>query len=241
MPDRTSHKPGTLSWADLATTDQEGAKEFYGGLFGWEYDERAGRRGPDVLDGEARRPLRRGDRDAAARRDRRRASRRTGTSTSPSRTSTRSPASACEAGGTVLAGPFDVFDVGRMSVIAGPDGRGPVPVAAGHEHRRRGRQRAGRAGVGRHRDDGRGGRAGVLRLAARLALRADERGAAVLGDLQRRAHQRRHDRPAARRAVQLVPLLRGRGRRRGDRGGRGGRRQPVPRARSTCPTAVASC
>ena len=39
MPDRTSHTPGTISWADLATTDQEAAKEFYGGLFGWEYDE----------------------------------------------------------------------------------------------------------------------------------------------------------------------------------------------------------
>ena len=39
MPERTSHKPGTLSWADLATTDQEGAKAFYGGLFGWEYED----------------------------------------------------------------------------------------------------------------------------------------------------------------------------------------------------------
>ena len=40
MPERTSHTAGTLSWADLATTDQDAAKAFYGGLFGWEYDDR---------------------------------------------------------------------------------------------------------------------------------------------------------------------------------------------------------
>ena len=39
MPDRTSYKPGTISWTDLATTDQDGAKAFYGGLLGWEYDD----------------------------------------------------------------------------------------------------------------------------------------------------------------------------------------------------------
>ena len=36
MSDRTSYTPGTFSWADLTTTDQEGAKAFYTALFGWE-------------------------------------------------------------------------------------------------------------------------------------------------------------------------------------------------------------
>ena len=39
MPERTSHKPGTISWSDLATSDQDAAKEFYGRLFDWDYDD----------------------------------------------------------------------------------------------------------------------------------------------------------------------------------------------------------
>ena len=35
MPDMTSYDPGTFSWIDLATTDREGAKAFYGQLLGW--------------------------------------------------------------------------------------------------------------------------------------------------------------------------------------------------------------
>jgi predicted enzyme related to lactoylglutathione lyase len=36
MPEFTSYAPGTPSWVDLATSDVAAAKEFYGGLFGWE-------------------------------------------------------------------------------------------------------------------------------------------------------------------------------------------------------------
>ena len=35
MAERTKYSPGTFSWTDLATTDQDGAKQFYGQLFGW--------------------------------------------------------------------------------------------------------------------------------------------------------------------------------------------------------------
>ena len=31
----TRHEPGSFSWAELATSDPRGAKEFYGSLFGW--------------------------------------------------------------------------------------------------------------------------------------------------------------------------------------------------------------
>ena len=121
MGERTSHDPGTISWTDLATTDQDAAKEFYAGLFGWEYDEQP--IGDDTtysmakLDG----------RSAAA--------------ISPQQSSEAeqgipphwnvyvtvedvdaASAAAGEAGGTVLAGPFDVLEVGRMSVIADPAG-----------------------------------------------------------------------------------------------------------------------
>jgi len=35
MPIVSRHAPGTFCWAELYTTDQAGAKAFYGGLFGW--------------------------------------------------------------------------------------------------------------------------------------------------------------------------------------------------------------
>jgi uncharacterized protein len=35
MPERTKYTPGTFSWADVTTTDQDAAKQFYGQLFGW--------------------------------------------------------------------------------------------------------------------------------------------------------------------------------------------------------------
>ncbi|MBA2715437.1 MAG: VOC family protein, partial [Rubrobacteraceae bacterium] len=37
MGKRESYEPGTFCWVDLSTPDSEGAKAFYGGLFGWEF------------------------------------------------------------------------------------------------------------------------------------------------------------------------------------------------------------
>jgi predicted enzyme related to lactoylglutathione lyase len=39
MGKRTEHAPGTFSWVDLATSDGDGAKQFYGDLFGWEFED----------------------------------------------------------------------------------------------------------------------------------------------------------------------------------------------------------
>jgi len=38
MSVRESYKQGTPSWFDLMTTDPAGAQEFYGALFGWQYE-----------------------------------------------------------------------------------------------------------------------------------------------------------------------------------------------------------
>jgi len=35
MPTMTQHAPGTFCWTQLGTTDEEAAKKFYAGLFGW--------------------------------------------------------------------------------------------------------------------------------------------------------------------------------------------------------------
>ena len=42
MGKRESYAPGTFCWVDLATTDADGAKAFYAGLFGWEAEDTAG-------------------------------------------------------------------------------------------------------------------------------------------------------------------------------------------------------
>jgi hypothetical protein len=39
MGKRERYEPGTLSWVDLSTSDAEGAKVFYGELFGWEFED----------------------------------------------------------------------------------------------------------------------------------------------------------------------------------------------------------
>jgi predicted enzyme related to lactoylglutathione lyase len=118
MGTRTSHPPGTFSWVDLNTPDQEASKRFYGEIFGWEYEDRDA--GPGVVysmarvDGEdvaAMSPPPPGDEspphwnnyvtvedaDATAKR-------------------------AAEAGGNVIAEAFDVFDAGRMAVLRDPTG-----------------------------------------------------------------------------------------------------------------------
>lgn len=38
MPEFDKYVPGTPCWVDVATTDAEAAREFYGQLFGWEFD-----------------------------------------------------------------------------------------------------------------------------------------------------------------------------------------------------------
>jgi predicted enzyme related to lactoylglutathione lyase len=39
MSERTSYEPETPSWVDLSTPDLDGAKRFYGELFGWEAED----------------------------------------------------------------------------------------------------------------------------------------------------------------------------------------------------------
>src|SRR5436190_245725 len=39
MGTRSEHAPGTFSWVDLSTGDAAAAKSFYGGLFGWDFED----------------------------------------------------------------------------------------------------------------------------------------------------------------------------------------------------------
>lgn len=121
MGERTSYAPGTFSWADIATTDQEAAKAFYGGLFGWELEDLPA--GPDAVYTMARL----GGHNVAAISSQPDAQRALGlpptwnsyvTVTSVDEAAAR----AAGLGARVEAPPFDVMDAGRMAVIADPQG-----------------------------------------------------------------------------------------------------------------------
>jgi uncharacterized protein len=119
MPKFESYTQGTPSYVELITPDQAAAKEFYGPLFGWDFDDVAmgdaghyvtvAKQGQSVAGIGGQMPGMEGhpafwnvylavdDVDAAA-------------------------AKATEAGGKVEAGPFDVMEHGRMAAIQDPTG-----------------------------------------------------------------------------------------------------------------------
>jgi uncharacterized protein len=121
MGERTKYAPGTFSWADLNTTDQEAAKAFYAGIFGWSYDDAPV--GDDVyysmasIGGKmvgAITPQPQQQREAGA---------------PPAWNSyitvdnaEQALARAAELGATVHAEAFDVMDAGRMGVVQDPQG-----------------------------------------------------------------------------------------------------------------------
>lgn len=121
MGERTKYKPGTFSWADVTTTDQAGAKEFYSGLFGWEADD------APVGDGVYYSMMRSGGRSMAAISPQPEQQREAGVppmwnSYVTVDSADDAAARAASLGATVHAGPFDVMQAGRMAVIQDPQG-----------------------------------------------------------------------------------------------------------------------
>jgi predicted enzyme related to lactoylglutathione lyase len=114
MGERTSHPPGTFSWAELATGDAEAAKAFYTQLFGWEYDDNPA--GDDQIYSMAKRDGRYVAALFSA--DQPPHWNCYVTVTSADETARQAAAN----GGSVMAEPFDVMEVGRMAVIADPAG-----------------------------------------------------------------------------------------------------------------------
>ena len=48
MGERTHYAPGTFSWVDLTTTDQDAARAFYRALFDWGADDMPAGRGSSI-------------------------------------------------------------------------------------------------------------------------------------------------------------------------------------------------
>src|SRR4051812_13734285 len=117
MPDRTSHPPGTFSWAELATSDVDAAKGFYGDLFRWVAHDEEIPGGGRYTNFELR------GRDAAG-----------GMTAGPDQgpphwnayvtvaNADEAAARAEDLGATVMAPPFDIMNYGRMAVIQDPTG-----------------------------------------------------------------------------------------------------------------------
>jgi predicted enzyme related to lactoylglutathione lyase len=116
MGERTSHSPGTFSWTDLATTDSEGAKRFYTGLFGWDIDDR-----PIPGDGVYTMLLRDG-KEVAALFEGQEGMPTAWSSYVTVESADATAAKAADLGGTPMGDPFDVMDAGRMAVIQDPTG-----------------------------------------------------------------------------------------------------------------------
>jgi uncharacterized protein len=121
MGERTQYAPGTFSWVDLTTTDQDAAKGFYGALLGWEADDMP------AGEGIVYSLMRIGDAQVAAIAPQPDAQREAGVppvwnSYVTVASADDAAARAAQLGGTVHAQPFDVFDAGRMAVIEDPQG-----------------------------------------------------------------------------------------------------------------------
>ncbi len=121
MGTRTAHAPGTFSWVDLSTTDPDAAKEFYSGIFGWEYDDLDAGEGMIYtmckVDGSQACAISKQQEGQAA------------AGVPPLwnnyvtvESAGASTEKAKELGGNVMMEAFDVMDAGRMSVIADPTG-----------------------------------------------------------------------------------------------------------------------
>ena len=125
MPDRTSYTEGTPCWVDLQTTDQDGAKAFYGQLLGWQYDDQPMPQGPVYS-----MALKDGGIVAAIAPQSPEMISRKGPPTWNTYIAVDDVDAAAErvkaAGGQLLMEPFDVMDAGRMAFVIDPSGAASV-------------------------------------------------------------------------------------------------------------------
>jgi uncharacterized protein len=121
MGERSGFEPGTFCWVDLATTDQDGAKSFYGGLFGWEADDMPAGEGIVYSMQKLR------GKHVAAIAPQPEQQREAGVPPAWNNyvwvdSADAAAEKAGQLGATVHAPPFDVLEAGRMAVIQDPQG-----------------------------------------------------------------------------------------------------------------------
>ncbi len=121
MTEFNEYAPGTFCWIDLATTDAEAAKKFYGELFGWDMIDTPA--GPDMV----YTMLQLEGKEVAALYEMDAQQKSQGVpaywvSYVSVKRANESAQKAKSLGGQVLMEAFDVMDVGRMALIQDPTG-----------------------------------------------------------------------------------------------------------------------
>ena len=121
MPTVTAHAPGTFCWPELSTPDTAAAKKFYTSLFDWQFkDNDMGPQGVYTI-------FTREGKDAAALFQQDAGQVQSGmppywASYISVESADATAEKAKSLGGTVLMGPFDAGEYGRMAVITDPQG-----------------------------------------------------------------------------------------------------------------------
>jgi predicted enzyme related to lactoylglutathione lyase len=118
MSERTSYAPGTPCWADLGTPDIDAAAAFYGGLFGWGIEK--GENAEQT--GDYRQAMLRGKAVAGVMPLVQEGQPPVWSTYVSVEDADATAAKVREAGGSVLAEPMDVLDLGRMAVFMDPAG-----------------------------------------------------------------------------------------------------------------------
>jgi uncharacterized protein len=117
MGDRTSYPPGTFSWSELPTSDPDGAKRFYGELFGWDFEDL-----PMPGDAGAYTMARLDGKDVAALFQAREGMPTFWGSYVTVESADSTAARAADLGATLMTEPFDVMESGRMAIVQDPTG-----------------------------------------------------------------------------------------------------------------------
>ena len=119
MLERDGYMPGVPCWIDTGQPDPEAAVAFYGGLFGWEFEDVMPPGSPSQVLHRSPPRRRRGRRRVAARG---RAPEAAWNTYVWVHRADDAAARVRDAGGTVVMEPFDVMSAGRMAVLADPEG-----------------------------------------------------------------------------------------------------------------------
>jgi predicted enzyme related to lactoylglutathione lyase len=112
----TSHRPGSFCWIELATNDVAAARAFYTELFGWTVNEMP------MGEGDVYTMFRYAGGDVAAMHGHTGGAPPNWLSYVAVENVDQSTEKAKELGATVVAGPMDVFDAGRMAVLLDTQG-----------------------------------------------------------------------------------------------------------------------
>lgn len=115
MGKRERYEAGTFCWMDLSTTDREGAKRFYGGLFGWEFED-------SEIPGGGVYTMCQVEGDTVAAIAQQDAQPGHWNSYVAVTSADETVAKARQLGATVFEEPFDVMESGRMAVLTDPSG-----------------------------------------------------------------------------------------------------------------------